>query len=147
MRHSGRRRSGRAEASGRYGRIVSVARDLGHTVTPLYPCLVPIKCKNAFAGGLKGIRVRARGVLTCAGRRLGSRRANGCSRITASGIPALQLSCLLWKLDAPYEIQIDFSQTGNRNAWRRFSTRGAAYVKRWRNGCSGLSRSGSAMPL
>lgn len=130
------------------GGLYQVARDLGHTVTPLYPCLVPIKCKNAFAGGLKGIRVRARGVLTCAGRRLGEQTGEWLfTDYGLSGIPALQLSCLLWKLDAPYEIQIDFSQTGNRNAWRRFSTRGAAYVKRWRNGCSGLSRSGSAMPL
>ena len=91
------------------GGLYQVARDLGHTVTPLYPCLVPIKCKNAFAGGLKGIRVRARGVLTCAGRRLGEQTGEWLfTDYGLSGIPALQLSCLLWKLDAPYEIQIDF---------------------------------------
>lgn len=91
------------------GGLYQAARDLGHTVTPLYPCLVPIKCKNAFAGGLKGIRVRARGVLTCAGRRLGEQTGEWLfTDYGLSGIPALQLSCLLWKLDAPYEIQIDF---------------------------------------
>ena len=90
------------------GGLYQAARDLGHTVTPLYPCLVPIKCKNAFAGGLKGIRVRARGVLTCAGRRLGEQAGEWLfTDYGLSGIPALQLSCLLWKPAAPYKLEID----------------------------------------
>ena len=90
------------------GGLYQAARNLGHTVTPLYPCLVPIKCKNAFAGGLKGIRVRARGVLTCAGRRLGEQAGEWLfTDYGLSGIPALQLSCLLWKPAAPYKLEID----------------------------------------
>ncbi|MEY8359335.1 aminoacetone oxidase family FAD-binding enzyme [Anaerotruncus colihominis] len=90
------------------GGLYQAARDLGHTVTQLYPCLVPLKCKNAFTGGLKGIRVRARGILTCAGRRLGEQTGEWLfTDYGLSGIPALQLSCLLWKPAAPYRLEID----------------------------------------
>lgn len=91
------------------GALYQAARSLGHSVTPLYPCLVPIKCKNAFAGGLKGIRVRARAALICGARSVGAQTGELLfTDYGLSGIPAMQLSCLLWKPGAPYEIHVDF---------------------------------------
>ena len=45
--------------------------DLGHTITPLYPALVQLRCEHPALRSLKGIRVRARLVLTVDGRYAG----------------------------------------------------------------------------
>lgn len=73
----------------------ALARALGHSVRTPYPCLVPLRCA-AFPAGLKGLRA------VCA---LSLERGGRCVRTESgevqfaeyglSGIPAMQLSCLL----------------------------------------------------
>ncbi len=73
----------------------ALAQSLGHTVRAPYPCLVPLRCRD-FPGGLKG--VRAYGALSlwrgekCVGKERGEIQF---TEYGLSGIPAMQLSCLL----------------------------------------------------
>ncbi len=46
-----------APAFGTDGSAYALARAFGHTVTPLSPALVPLKCDPALVRGLKGIRI------------------------------------------------------------------------------------------
>lgn len=73
-----------------------LAAACGHSVTPLYPCLVSLRCDGAVFKGLKGIRAQCRLALARGGALLGE--DTGEVQFTdygLSGIPAMQLSCLL----------------------------------------------------
>lgn len=73
-----------------------LARSCGHSVAPLYPCLTPLRCEGTVFKGLKGIRAQCRLALTRGGALLGE--DTGEVQFTdygLSGIPAMQLSCLL----------------------------------------------------
>ena len=73
-----------------------LARSLGHTVTPLYPALVPIKGRDRIFHGLKGVRAQGK-VRLCRGKEILAQE-QGEIQFTdygLSGIPLLQLSCLL----------------------------------------------------
>lgn len=58
--------AGSAAATGRAS--YRLAEDLGHTVTPLRPALVPLKSDTAFIKGLAGVRVKARLTLSADGK-------------------------------------------------------------------------------
>ena len=86
---------GAAPQFGTDGAGYALARGGGHSVRTPYPCLVPLRCA-AFPAGLKGLR--ANGVLTLldAGRPLRAARGEiQFAEYGLSGIPAMQLSCLL----------------------------------------------------
>lgn len=71
-----------------------LAEGLGHSVEPLRPCLVPLRCEGSFFKSLKGLRVLCRASLYAGGKRLA--REDGEIQFTdygLSGIPALQFSC------------------------------------------------------
>lgn len=79
----------------------ALARAAGHTVRAPYPCLVPLRCA-AFPAGLKGLRANGALTLLDAGRPLRTE----CGEIQfaeygLSGIPAMQLSCLLPQAKKP----------------------------------------------
>jgi len=74
----------------------ALAETLGCTCVPLYPCLVPLKCKKSQVNGLSGIRVKADASLFDSSRFL--RRESGEIQFTdygLSGIAVMQLSGLL----------------------------------------------------
>ncbi len=73
----------------------ALAQALGHRVEKTYPCLVPIKC-DAFPAGLKGVRAPAALSLYIGGRCVKTERGEvQFAEYGVSGIPAMQLSCLL----------------------------------------------------
>jgi predicted Rossmann fold flavoprotein len=79
---------------GSNGSGLSLAKALGHHVNPVYPCLVPLKGKNPYLSGLKGIRAQCRVSLYRGDRML--QQDTGEILFTeygVSGIPAMQLSC------------------------------------------------------
>lgn len=93
-------------ARGTDGSGYRLAESLGHTVRPLFPCLVPLRCDGT--GALKGVRVRAEAALYRDGRELG--RESGEIQMTGnglSGIPVMDLSCLLGTECAGAEISLD----------------------------------------
>ncbi len=79
----------------------ALARAAGHSVLPPYPCLVPLRCAR-FPAGLKG--TRANGVLTLwdgAHALCAARGEIQFAEYGLSGIPAMQLSCLLPRAKRP----------------------------------------------
>ena len=73
-----------------------LAAGLGLQVLPLYPCLVPLRCRKSEVSGLSGIRVKAEATLFDGDRPL--RTEPGEIQFTdygLSGIAVMQLSCLL----------------------------------------------------
>ena len=102
----------------------TLARAAGHTVRTPYPCLVPLRCaafpagrkgphaaEAAFPSGLKGLRANAALTLLDAGRTPQTELRTECGEIQfaeygLSGIPAMQLSCLLPQAKKP-EVAVD----------------------------------------
>lgn len=83
-----------------------LARDLGHTVIPPYPCLVPLRCA-AFPAGLKGLRANGALTLWDGRRMLATERGElQFAEYGLSGIPAMQLSCFLPRAKRP-ELSVD----------------------------------------
>lgn len=79
----------------------ALARAAGHTVRTPYPCLVPLRCA-AFPAGLKGLRANGALTLLDAGRPLRAERGEiQFAEYGLSGIPAMQLSCLLPRAKKP----------------------------------------------
>lgn len=87
-----------------------LAASLGHSCTPLNPCLVPLRCKCAALKGLKGIRTQTKATLLAGGTEVYSDLGEvQLTEYGLSGIPALQLSCRLALLGrkAKAEVQLD----------------------------------------
>jgi predicted Rossmann fold flavoprotein len=87
-----------------------LAQSLGHSATKLFPHLVPLQCTN-MPKGLKGIRVEGELSLLDESKRIGAEL--GEIQLTdygLSGIPAMQLSCLLDRCRKPV-LQLDFFPT------------------------------------
>ena len=83
-----------------------LARELGHTIEALYPCLVPLRCA-AFPAGLKGLRANGALTLWDGRRALSTERGElQFAEYGLSGIPAMQLSCLLPRAARP-EVSVD----------------------------------------
>jgi predicted Rossmann fold flavoprotein len=103
---------GKASPShGTNGSAFSLARSFGHTVTPLYPCLVPLRCKSEVFPGLKGLRTdNCRAGLYADEKLL--KEDTGEVLFTeygVSGIPVLQLSTALGLAgQRPITLQLDF---------------------------------------
>ena len=77
------------------GSAFALARMLGHSVAEPYPCLVPLRCAG-FPVGLKGVRANCALSLYLDGRCAGTERGEvQFAEYGLSGIPAMQLSCLL----------------------------------------------------
>lgn len=73
----------------------ALARSLGHRIEKTYPCLVPLKCES-FPSGLKGTRAAAALSLYLEGRCVKTEQGEvQFAEYGVSGIPAMQLSCLL----------------------------------------------------
>ncbi|MBD5093108.1 MAG: aminoacetone oxidase family FAD-binding enzyme [Subdoligranulum sp.] len=88
----------------------ALARAAGHTVRTPHPCLVPLRCA-AFPAGLKGLRTNGALTLLDAGRTPQAELRTECGEIQfaeygLSGIPAMQLSCLLPQAKKP-EVAVD----------------------------------------
>ena len=97
-----------APKQGTDGAGFALARQLGHSYRPPFPCLVPLKCAEPVLKGLKGVRAHGTVVLTRDGTELG--RENGEIQFTdygLSGIPIFQLSCLLGRESAGAELTVD----------------------------------------
>ena len=97
-----------APKQGTDGTGFALARQLGHSYRPPFPCLVPLKCAEPALKGLKGVRAHGTVVLTRDGTELG--RENGEIQFTdygLSGIPIFQLSCLLGRDAAGAELTVD----------------------------------------
>lgn len=83
----------------------ALARAAGHTVRTPYPCLVPLRCA-AFPAGLKGLRANGALTLLDAGHTPQTELRTEYGEIQfaeygLSGIPAMQLSCLLPRAKKP----------------------------------------------
>ena len=97
-----------APAQGTDGSGLTLARQMGLECTPVYPCLVALKCGGGAAKGLKGIRSRGQVRLLRRGKRAGVE--SGEIQFTdygLSGIPVFQLSCLLGPDPAGAELAVD----------------------------------------
>lgn len=82
-----------------------LARGLGHSVTPLRPCLVPLKCKGEFFRELKGVRCHGAVALYRGKTLLAQDRGElQFTDYGLSGIPVFQLSC---HLTGVAEIRVD----------------------------------------
>ena len=82
-----------APSTGSDGSGYGLARQLGHRVTPVYPALVQLRCREGFYKELAGIRTEARVSLYIDGRE--EARDQGEVQMTAygiSGIPVFQVS-------------------------------------------------------
>lgn len=96
-----------SSALGADGSGFFLAQSLGHSITPLYPALVPIKTANNYFKALKGIRAEVCLHLICEGRELAAESGEVLfTDYGLSGIPALQLSCYLQK--GRYQLSLDF---------------------------------------
>lgn len=97
-----------APAQGTDGSGLALARQMGLECTPIYPCLVALKCGGGAAKGLKGIRSRGQVRLLRRGKTAGVE--SGEIQFTdygLSGIPVFQLSCLLGPDPAGAELAVD----------------------------------------
>ena len=97
-----------APAQGTDGSGLTLARQMGLECTPVYPCLVALKCGGGAAKGLKGIRSRGQVRLLRRGKTAGVE--SGEIQFTdygLSGIPVFQLSCLLSPDPAGAELAVD----------------------------------------
>ncbi len=96
-----------APAQGTDGSGLTLARQMGLECTPVYPCLVALKCGGGAAKGLKGIRSRGQVRLLRRGKAAGVE--SGEIQFTdygLSGIPVFQLSCLLGPDPAGAELAV-----------------------------------------
>ena len=74
----------------------ALAREMGLDIVPLYPCLVPLKCKKSQIGGLAGIRVKADVTLYDGSRPVHTEEGEvQFTDYGLSGIAVMQLSGLL----------------------------------------------------
>lgn len=98
---------GRAAAKqGSDGSGFALARSLGHTCTPLMPGLVSLRCQGRWFKTLKGLRVLCTASLMEGKRRVAVQQGEvQFTDYGLSGIPILQLSCLL---RGEQEIMLDF---------------------------------------
>ncbi len=83
-----------APKQGSDGSTLTIAKALGLSCKPVYPCLTAFRCSNSALKGLKG--VRAHGKLTLLERNRVLASETGEIQFTdygLSGIPAFQLSC------------------------------------------------------
>lgn len=99
-----------APKTGSDGSGYALARKLGHSVTPLYPALVPIRTKGTFARALKGIRCKAGITLIKNGATVA--HESGEIQFTdygVSGIAVMQLSGFM-RGGSGFELKIDFSE-------------------------------------
>ena len=97
-----------APAQGTDGSGLTLARQMGLECTPVYPCLVALKCGGGAVKGLKGIRSRGQVRLLRRGKTAGVE--SGEIQFTdygLSGIPVFQLSCLLGPDPAGAELAVD----------------------------------------
>ncbi len=97
-----------APAFGTDGGGFALARALGHSVTALYPALVPLKTAGELAKGLKGIRAVCTATLCRDGR--AAARESGEVQFTEyglSGIPIMQLSNRMEPADG-WSVELDF---------------------------------------
>ena len=101
-----------APKQGSDGSGYPLAQSLGHTVTKVYPALVPLTAKGDFFRSLKGIRAEGNISMTLDGRKL--RQEKGEIQFTdfgISGIAVMQLSsaaCVLTAKGKKPLIHIDF---------------------------------------
>ncbi len=96
----------------------ALARMLGHHVEKTYPCLVPIKCE-AFPAGLKGVRAPAALSLQIGGRCVKTERGEiQFAEYGVSGIPAMQLSCLLSQEGRDAAVSVDLFPNTSFSALR-----------------------------
>lgn len=96
-----------APKQGSIGIGYDMAKRLGHSVTELRPCLVGLQCKGGVFKSLKGIRAHCAISLQSGKRTLGEEYGElQFTDYGVSGIPAMQLSCLLPK--GSCEVAIDF---------------------------------------
>lgn len=108
-----------APKQGSTGSGYPLAVSLGHHYIKLYPCLVPLQCKNTALKGLKGIRVHCRAVLFTGQDKLTEELGEvQFTDYGLSGIPALQLSCYLNRENADYAVTLDLLPDWNYNDLR-----------------------------
>ncbi|MEG2676778.1 MAG: aminoacetone oxidase family FAD-binding enzyme [Oscillospiraceae bacterium] len=102
---------GKASPSlGSDGSGFELLKKFGHTLAPLYPCLVPVKADSGFVKALKGIKTTCRATLCKSGRALASEVGEILfTDYGLSGIPIMQLSCLMSDrmADAAYSVELD----------------------------------------
>ena len=100
-----------APSQGVTGVGYALAKRFGHRCTALYPALVPLKCSHSALKGLKGIRVQCRAALLDGDREIAHELGEvQFTDYGLSGIPAMQLSCCLGKLqgNGRRAVSIDF---------------------------------------
>ena len=98
---------GKASPKHSKGGGYALAKDLGHTVTPLTPALVPLKTPMKLCRSLKGIRCKAKAALYGNGQKLGEESGEvifGDNQL--SGICIFNLSSLL-DGKGPWEAELD----------------------------------------
>ena len=82
-----------APKQGSDGSGYPLAQSLGHTVTKIYPALVPLTAKGDFFRSLKGIRAEGNICMTLDGRKLGEEKGEiQFTDFGISGIAVMQLS-------------------------------------------------------
>lgn len=96
-----------APKQGSIGIGYAIAEQFGHSCTALRPCLVGLQCKGNVFRSLKGIRAHCTTTLYNGKKKLGMEFGElQFTDYGISGIPAMQLSCLL--PDKGGEVSIDF---------------------------------------
>lgn len=97
-----------APKQGSDGSGYALAQHLGHHVTPLFPCLVALKCFDPVLKGLKGIRAQGKATLLDRGRPVAWEAGElQFTDYGLSGIPAFQLSCHLGAKSKHWEVSVD----------------------------------------
>ena len=113
-----------APATGSDGSGYALARQLGHRVTPVYPALVQLRCRESFYKELAGIRTEARVTLYIDGKE--KARDQGELQLTAygvSGIPVFQVSRYAAEALAERqksEICLDLAPSMGRKALKKY---------------------------
>lgn len=101
-----------APKQGSDGSGYPLAQSLGHTVTKVYPALVPLTAKGDFFRSLKGIRAEGNIYMTLDSRKLGQEKGEiQFTDFGISGIAVMQLSSMACTLTAKGKkplIHIDF---------------------------------------
>ncbi len=111
-----------APKQGSTGIGYAIAKGFGHSCTPLRPCLVGLQCKGSVFKQLKGIRANAAIRLYHGKARLGAEFGElQFTDYGISGIPAMQLSCLLPEQGA--EVAVDFFPQQNFDELRQLLRR------------------------
>lgn len=101
-----------APKQGSDGSGYPLAQSLGHTVTKVYPALVPLTAKGDFFRSLKGIRAQGNIYMTLDGKELGEEKGEiQFTDFGISGIAVMQLSSMACAITAKGKkplIHIDF---------------------------------------